>query len=500
MDERLNGDEPVVVVGTGPSGAAAAARVLGHGRRVLVLDSGLGVPRGLVVKLAGNTIFRWQDRSQMRSDRLGPKSDADVVWFSVFGLGGLSNFWTGAVPRFAPADFDEGGRLDERFVWPVRYDDLEPYYRIAEGYLDITAGAPILGVPPNDARYEFRAPSDWEPILDNTDGRFGVIPLAKGAPTMLARRGVEFDSYHCIVEDLVGRRGFELRTGAHVERLCWSPHVGRVTAVEYLDRTTGSRRKVAASAVIVAAGTIDTTMILRRSVSDDFPAGLGNTHGVLGTHLHDHPREWWRAELGNSMRALSHPLYLARCDHDESVPLMATSHTVGLASPLDRLRTWVRAKSSELGVQVFGTMVPDPEHRVVLDPDGDALSERPDIHLHYDQQTVDNLQAARERLVEVLTAAGLPVRVPGPFHELKPGSSVHLSGSARMHADPRLGVVDAHSRIHDVPNAYVGDMSVFTTGPEKNPTLTSMALAIRAADHLCRAGDDEPVETAETPT
>ena len=65
-----------------------------------------------------------------------------------------------------------------------------------------------------------------------------------------------------------------------------------------------------------------------------------------------------------------------------------------------------------------------------------------------------------------------------------PGTSVHFGGTARMHARPELGVVDAHSRVHGAGNVYVGDMSVFTTGPEKNPTLTSMALAIRAADHL----------------
>jgi choline dehydrogenase-like flavoprotein len=53
-----------------------------------------------------------------------------------------------------------------------------------------------------------------------------------------------------------------------------------------------------------------------------------------------------------------------------------------------------------------------------------------------------------------------------------------------MHADPEFGVVDARNRLHDVPNVVVADSSCFTTGPEKNPTLTAMALAARAADHL----------------
>ena len=76
--------------------------------------------------------------------------------------------------------------------------------------------------------------------------------------------------------------------------------------------------------------------------------------------------------------------------------------------------------------------------------------------------------------------------VPGPFHELRPGSSVHYGGSVRMHADPAFGVLDRWNRLHDVPNVAVVDSSCFTTGPEKNPTLTAMAIAVRAADRLGR--------------
>ena len=51
-----------------------------------------------------------------------------------------------------------------------------------------------------------------------------------------------------------------------------------------------------------------------------------------------------------------------------------------------------------------------------------------------------------------------------------------------MHRDPKLGVVDANNRVHDADGVFVCDSSCFTTLPEKNPTLTSMAIAMRAAD------------------
>jgi choline dehydrogenase-like flavoprotein len=54
----------------------------------------------------------------------------------------------------------------------------------------------------------------------------------------------------------------------------------------------------------------------------------------------------------------------------------------------------------------------------------------------------------------------------------------------RMHRSPRYGMLDGDCRLHRCPNVLVVDASAFTTGPEKNPTLTAMALASRASDRL----------------
>jgi choline dehydrogenase-like flavoprotein len=67
-----------------------------------------------------------------------------------------------------------------------------------------------------------------------------------------------------------------------------------------------------------------------------------------------------------------------------------------------------------------------------------------------------------------------------------PGNSNHYAGTCRMHASPELGMLNAWGRLHAVPNVAVADSSVFTTNPEKNPVLTSMTLAARAADRLAQ--------------
>ena len=56
--------------------------------------------------------------------------------------------------------------------------------------------------------------------------------------------------------------------------------------------------------------------LLLRSTSKDFPSGLGNTEGLVGRYLHDHPREWWAAAPGRRLPALDHPVYVARVPHD----------------------------------------------------------------------------------------------------------------------------------------------------------------------------------------
>jgi choline dehydrogenase-like flavoprotein len=68
-----------------------------------------------------------------------------------------------------------------------------------------------------------------------------------------------------------------------------------------------------------------------------------------------------------------------------------------------------------------------------------------------------------------------------------PGTSAHEVGGARMGADPRTSVVDRYNRLWAAPNVLVTDGSCFVSAPCQNPTLTMMALTIRACRHLVRS-------------
>jgi choline dehydrogenase-like flavoprotein len=138
-------------------------------------------------------------------------------------------------------------------------------------------------------------------------------------------------------------------------------------------------------------------------------------------------------------------------------------------------------------------MAPSPDDWLAPDGTSPSSGGTPplDVHLAHPRPAVEALERARDDLVDLLNRSGLQPRVR-LWHVEPPCTSVHYGGTCRMHASSAYGMIDAWSRMHTVRNVVVADSSAFTTGPEKNPVLTSMALAARAGDRLAqemRSGD-----------
>jgi choline dehydrogenase-like flavoprotein len=486
-------DRRVIVIGSGPCGAAAARELVRCGIPVVMLESGLRPPAGFMIRAAGRNLYRhYAETGVENGTKHVATGDPRTEWWSNHSPGGLSNQWTGAVPRFAPEDFTEGERLHEKYRWPITYDDLAPYYDRVERLMDITAGPEDVPLLPAGyaARREHLSP-DWQRVAKAASAHgqgMTVMPLADGPPFMVARRGTAFNSYYTLVRPLERSPLFSLIRGAHALQLMWDGARRRVTAVAYHDRARGMGQLLSAAAVVVACGPLDSTRLLFHSTSSDFPDGLGNTEGVLGRYLHDHPREWWVFDVGPSITAPIPAVYLTRPPHAESAPLLAASWTLGAASLKDKLTSLVGRKATAISVQLFGTMVPEEKHFVAPDTDQKDLLDMPRlrIHIQYDPEVIRNVVCARERLLNIMEEARFRGAAREIVDQLHPGTSVHYGGTVRMHASRKYGMLDAWNRLYDVPNVVVGDASCFTTGSEKNPTLTAMALATRAAERLAQ--------------
>jgi choline dehydrogenase-like flavoprotein len=480
----------VIVVGSGPSGAMAALKLIERGVHVTMLESGDAYPAGLILRAFGRNLFRkWAPPHEGQS--YVASGDPTTEWHSALTPGGLSNYWTGAVPRFTPEDFFEGERLHARYRWPLDYIDLAPYYTQAEQILGVVGERrTIPQLSPTGALVtERRLPRAWRALADYAE-QLGqgltYSPIADGPPWLLRASGNAFNSFERIISRLVRDPRFELRLGAHVQRLIWSGINRRVEAVEYVDRSSRATHVLHGAGVVLAAGPLISPKLLLQSVSNDFPHGLGNSHGVLGRYLHDHPKDWCVLELDRGLPRLDQPIYLSRAPYADSEPLMAAQINFGPLSKWDRVLSFGGTTTRSFGVVTFATMLPEAHNRITLHADQRDEFGMPilDIHMRYGDHVQQTVKDAHARMQSILEAAGYRVRLECPVEHLVPGNSAHYAGAARMHSLPEYGVLDGWNRLHDAPNVAVVDASSFTTAVEKNPTLTAMALSARAADRL----------------
>jgi choline dehydrogenase-like flavoprotein len=143
-----------------------------------------------------------------------------------------------------------------------------------------------------------------------------------------------------------------------------------------------------------------------------------------------------------------------------------------------------------------GSLSTSPNKFVDLDPirKDHFGTQLPRIHLHYEDNDVAMAQDMVEICEEIIRAAGGEVlRTPGTVTPDKLTiDSNHWVGTVRMGTDPATSVVNPHCQSHEITNLFIGDASVFPAYPEKNPTLTNIALSWRTGELLIekfRRGD-----------
>jgi choline dehydrogenase-like flavoprotein len=495
----MSSDNRVVVIGSGPPGATAALFLARAGLDVLVLEAGLEREAdGLTVRVRGVTLAKKKPELRER-EGLVRTGDPAAQLFEEIAPGGLSNHWSCAVPRFSREDFEDAQRAAPEQHWPVGYEELAPWYARVEPLLHVSGPASsCTQLPAANTRHTRQLSRDWQGVTERIHG-YGrsVVPMpyAYGSDTTLTRSGTPFNSYTRILAPEIAKGKIKIRFGARVARLDWSPSQRRVESVTYRDRSSGREETVKCRAVVVSGGALNTPHVLLASRSADFPHGLGNEHDVLGRYLNDHPLGKLVVEVERpfavhpaayvtrlTLASAKQPLYAAAC--------MQWCSTTDLAKSVLRRHP---GRLRSLGFSVFGTMIPSRSDYVALSdgPPGPDGGPGMVLHIRYPQATLDPLEEARDHLVQALRDAGLSPNV-AVWKVEPPGNSNHYSGSCRMHASPEFGMLNAWGRMHAVSNVAVADSSVFTTNPEKNPVLTSMTLAARAADRLAgelRSGD-----------
>jgi choline dehydrogenase-like flavoprotein len=491
-------EDRVVVVGSGPAGAAATLFLTRSGVDVTLLEAGRAdAARGLTVQLRGVRVMRVHRPLPPRSERVIMTGDPGTMLCEEVSPGGLTNHWSGAVPRFSRDDFLDARRAGDAYVWPIDYEELAPWYDRVEPMLHIAgSGADVHQLPAGKVSHVRPLGRSWGPVREAAELEgYGLapIPYTYGYTTTATLSGTVFNSFVRLVKPAQHSGHLFIRYGARVTHLEWSGAAKRVRAVIVRDARTGMDQRIPCRAVVLAAGAVNTAKLLLQSSHADFSAGLGNTHGVLGRYLHDHPIAKLAIDLAAPL-SFQPAAYLTRAPLDRSRPLYAAAclQWGGTGMLARSLRSGHPGRLTSCGFNVFGTMAPATTNYVALDPAHPSADGTPGLvlHIHHPPESGHTLLAARDQLVGFLGRAGLRPQtrrwIVDPV-----GSSVHYAGTCRMHASPQFGMLDRWSRLHAVPNVVVADSAAFTTGPEKNPALTAMALSARASQRLAddlRAG------------
>jgi choline dehydrogenase-like flavoprotein len=271
-----------------------------------------------------------------------------------------------------------------------------------------------------------------------------------------------------------------------------------VSTVHVAHSELGSMR-FGADIVVVAAGAVNSAVLLLRSTSEAHPDGLANSSGVVGRYYMRHnnvammavskdpnhtlfqktlalndwygPSEEWEFPLGGiqmlgksdteQIRANA-PQWAGRLAPDIPFEMLA-HHAVDF---------WLCSED-----------LPLAENRVTVDDQGD-------IHLNLDQKNnVEPLKRLRHALERRLGDLGMRkqrlLSRSVYLHKGMPiGATAHQAGTVRFGIDPATSALDLNCKAHDVDNLYVVDTSFFPSVGAVNPSLTAIANALRVGDHL----------------
>jgi choline dehydrogenase-like flavoprotein len=296
---------------------------------------------------------------------------------------------------------------------------------------------------------------------------------------------------------------------------------GKAKGVSYVDRKTGEHHSVTARAVVLAAGSGETARILLNSKSASFPNGLCNTHGMVGRYLMDSvgltvngqfpaleglpPTNddgqgtqhtyvpWWGYD---KHKELGFPRgYHIEINGGRRMPSMGLSGLLpeDETSVGDDLRGKLRQRfGSVIGFDGRGEMIPNDDCYCELDPKVKDKWGIPVLRFHWKWGDYETGQAAHmvKTFTEVIERLGGKtigkVETDGRKAISKGGEMIHEVGTVRMGASEADSVVNQYGQTWAVPNLFVTDGAVLVSSPDKNPTLSILALAWRSSDHLAQ--------------
>jgi choline dehydrogenase-like flavoprotein len=546
-----------IVIGSGITGGWAAKELAEKGFKTLLLERGRKVEhavdyqgehrpkwdypfRGQVDRKTSErdyfiqNRFGWftaQNQQFWNNDRLNPyvlDEDKPFHWVRAGVLGGRSLLWSRQCYRWSDLDFEANARDGHGIDWPIRYEDIRPWYDHVEEVVGISGEK--LGLPQlPDGRFQppmemnvvekhFRKSVEEQfPGRTATIGRVAVLTQPKNGrhachycgPCSNGCSARAYFSSLTVTLPLAQATGnLSTRTDAVVEGLDHDPQSGKVSGVRFIDANTGQRETATGRVVFLCASAIASAQIMLNSKSEVFPNGLANRSGALGRYVMDHtfathvsgiiPGFLDKMEYGFRPNGVYIPRFRNLEGQDGDADFV---RGYGYQGGVHRM-TWQQVYRDipgfgaeykkalhdpgpwRIGFSGFGEILPDKRNVMFLDEKQKDRFGIPQVRFDvaYRENEKRMIADIMKQGEAMLAAAGATDIRSGPGPMIM-GRGVHEMGTARMGHDPAESVLNGWNQAHDVKNLFVTDGACMTSGSCVNPSITYMAITARAANH-----------------
>ncbi len=510
----------IVIIGSGAGGATLAQRLAPTGKSILILERGEHLPRE-ALNWDPHAVFvehRYRTKEQWHDRNGHPFTPNTHYW-----VGGNTSFYGAALMRLRNRDFQatqHAGGLSP--AWPISLTDLAPYYDEAERLWQVHGAR---GTDPTENGDE---PAYAYPAVDHDPGiaQLKTHWEAQGWRPFSLPLGVKLDQEHpttslCIkcktcggypcllrakcdartlaIEPLLAFPNVTLLTGRRAVRLETDGPGGAVKTV--VCQTDDGEERWSGDIVVVAAGAANTAALLLASHSPAHPNGLANGSDQVGRNYMFHTLTAM-VSLTAAPVDVSFPKTLAVNDFYWKDPRGGFDFPMGHVQLLEymsgdtlkgEISDWIppalipgplmgAVAERLLSMLIISEDLPMSDNRVRLGPDGGII-------LDYQHNNLEG----HERLVKTVRQSldGFTDHAhPISQHHFQLDSllplygTAHQCGTVAFGADPKRSVLDPWCKAHELDNLYVVDTSFFVTAAAVNPTLTTVANALRVGDHL----------------
>lgn len=529
----------VCIVGSGAGGAVMAQQLAAAGIDVVVLERGRDLGPGDFMaqdELSNMVRQNFFAPDYLESQRESADDKATPGKFSLLAqtVGGSTVHWGSWSWRFRPDEMrvltTEGAVAGANLAdWPISYEELEPYYTLAEQAYGVSgsAGANPFGAP-RQAAYP-NPPHVYRPASRLIAAGAGKLGLHAFPIPMAINSRVYGDRAKCMNGGLCAGFGCPI----HAKASALSVHLpaaiatgrcrvlpdsraveitvdanNRARGVRYLDGE-GREHELHARQVVVACSSVASAQLLLLSRSARHPTGLANSSDQVGRNLMCHVFAQVNFEMEQVANSFAGPPGNIAVDDFhasdarrgfirgavigeamEAMPILSALKAGNYLGA--QRRAWGRPLRDYIGKFPFiGGMVSIGEdlavagNRVDLDPDHRDAAGIPLPRITHRRHANDFklAQYFEQRMLALAQAGGAKKTWATDFTTVKTGSG-HIMGTCRMGNDPKTSVLTRWCRTHDVDNLWVVDGSFFPSSGGYNPTLTIVANAYRVAAYF----------------